>query len=350
MPISRRSFLGLAMTACLPTSASAPLPEQPLALPARFHRGIGYAHLHNRRVGYGSETSRAQLQILAALGVTHVALMPFAYMPSLEQPTLRWGGDRSMPDDALVAEAEAIRALGMVPVLKPHIWAGAGGFPGDMQMASTAAWQEWFAVYGRFIEEQAVLAQRMNAGLFCLGTECTHASLQNPGAWAALAQRVRGLYSGPLTYAANWYQEIEGFTDWDAFDFIGVNAYFPLSERSDPTLQELMDGWTPHLDMLDRIAARFARPILFTEAGYEAIRGAATRPWNAGRGRSDEALQARAYEALLRSCAVKPWFEGVYWWKWFTGGRDNGMDESDFVPQGREAERVLRRWFTSQRY
>ena len=60
-------------------------------------------------------------------------------------------------------------------------------------------------------------------------------------------------------------------------------------------------------------------------------------------GAPDPDLQARAYEALLRAVAERPWFEGVYWWKWFT---DAGPDRDDFVPAGRARE-VLAAWWAT---
>jgi hypothetical protein len=55
-------------------------------------------------------------------------------------------------------------------------------------------------------------------------------------------------------------------------------------------------------------------------------------------------VQARAYEALLRAAAARPWFGGVYWWKWFT---DAGPDTDAFVPDA-PAQAVLRAWFAAR--
>ena len=50
--------------------------------------------------------------------------------------------------------------------------------------------------------------------------------------WIELIQKVRAVYQGQLTYAANYdnYQEVDF---WEHLDFIGINAYFPLREPSD---------------------------------------------------------------------------------------------------------------------
>ena len=42
-------------------------------------------------------------------------------------------------------------------------------------------------------------------------------------------------------YTANWGEEFESLSFWEAFDFIGVSAYYPLSENPQPTAAELDD-------------------------------------------------------------------------------------------------------------
>lgn len=87
-------------------------------------QGFNYAHLHRAGFGYGSERSKVQLQVLREIGVDWIALNPFVYMPALDKPDLRWGGDPTLSDTAIIAEIAAIKALGMRVMLKPHIWAG----------------------------------------------------------------------------------------------------------------------------------------------------------------------------------------------------------------------------------
>ena len=100
-------------------------------------------------------------------------------------------------------------------------------------------------------------------------------------------------------------------------------------------------GWDEHLDQLDRIRARFGKPVLLTEAGVPAIRGAAAHPWNQShKGAADPALQARTYEALLHAVSDRPWVRGVYFWKVMTTGE--GRDP--YIPAP-ETEQVLRRWW-----
>lgn len=321
----------------------------PRPLRAGFHAGFNYAHLHRRGIGYGSAASRAQLVRLRALGVTHLALTPFGYIPSLTGTEIRYGPqlDRSLTDDDLRREALQAQELGFSVCLKPHLWSNAFWTGGkSRQDIAPADWGAWFEAYGAFAEHYARLAEEIGAVLYVVGLEYLQATLGNPGAWGAVAQRCRAHYSGKLSYAANWWREVEGFADWSDYDYIGVNAYYPLEAGADPSATALAAAWQPHLDTLEALSEKVQRPVLFLEAGCRAISGAHARPWDQSmRGETDPALQARAYEALLASAADRGWLEGIYWWKWFT---DESAREPDlYCPMGLPAEEVLARWWAA---
>jgi hypothetical protein len=107
--------------------------------------------------------------------------------------------------------------------------------------------------------------------------------------WIDLIEHTRSLYTGTLTYAANFDQyESVGF--WNRLDLIGVNAYFPLRRRLLPGSDErdlaahLTAGWTRELSRLD--AFRGARGleryrVLFTEIGYVRRANSTIEPWAA---------------------------------------------------------------------
>ncbi len=364
---SRRDFLGLAAAgvgglvapACgMPVPATAtPLPASrdatPLPVlprPAGFHAGMNLAHLHRGDLGYGSDACRQQLARLAALGVTHVALTPFGYLEDIGSCDFIYGAslDRSLTDAHLARAASDAVSLGLKVTIKPHIWSRefwAGGKSRQDMAPTYGDWDAWFAAYTGFAEHYARLAQQIGAVLYVVGLEYLQATLNARGAWADVAAACRRHYGGALTYAANWWEEADRFADWRAFDFIGVNAYHPLSKAEDPDTAGLVAGWRHHRDALGALSARHDRPLLFTEAGLQAVHGAAAEPWNHTEGGAeDDALQARAYEALLSAFTGQPWFSGVYWWKWFTAAQGEGHDR--YSPAGRPAELVLRRWWT----
>lgn len=348
--MGRRAFLagsvGLVGCRPRPSATEAPAPR-PTPLPDGFHRGMNLAHLHERGWGYGSDRARAQLDALYAMGVRDIALNPFAYVSSTSATELRWGGDATLTTDDLRTAVRDAHDRGMRVMMKPHVWsrsflAGAGN--PDIRM-DAASWTAWFASYTRWAVHNATIAAETGCEWLCVGLEFTGATLANPGAWARVAEACRAVYRGKLLYAANWYEEGARFTDWDAFDAIGIDAYFPLAGDS---VDALAASWAPHLDAIAAYAG--GRPVIFAEAGYRALAGATAEPWDGRGGAEDPALQARAYEALLRACTARPWFQGVYWWKWFTDPTGEpaaygiGGAVDPFVPT-EPARRVLEAWF-----
>jgi hypothetical protein len=161
---------------------------------------------------------------------------------------------------------------------------------------------------------------------------------------------VRGVYGGRVTYCANWHEaEAVGF--WDALDFVGVQAYYPLpAER--PSRTALTIAWNPLVERLARLHAATGKRVVFTEVGYKSLAGSLREPWRWDTaGTPDYALQSDAYDAMFASVWKKPWFGGAFIWKWHP---DLGAPEAppqgregDFTPQGKPALRVIRRYYRS---
>ncbi len=293
---------------------------------------------------------------LKALGVTHLTFVAFGFQPGLDVPEIRhrpdarWYSESDAGIRALTAEAHA---LGMGVILKPHLWVGRGAWRGEIAFPDEAAWQAWEADYRAFILHYARLAAEIDAALLVVGTELAQAARQREAFWRRLIAEVRQVYPGPLTYAANWYDEYEHIRFWDALDYVGVQAYFPLSAEPEPTRQTLHDGWQPHRKALATIHRQTGKPILFTEMGYRSVSYAAAEPWRwlsrdeVGSVEPDYALQARLYQAFFEAIWPEPWLAGVIVWKWYPGVSDRPTSRVplDFTPQGKPAEQVLARGF-----
>ena len=119
--------------------------------------------------------------------------------------------------------------------------------------------------------------------------------------WRALIVQIRGVYGGPLSYAANFDQVHEvGF--WDALDAIGVNAYYPLSlwgERGETLERSLATSWTEIAANLNRLADRSGGPagvlpVLLFELGWTAKAGSTVRPFSYHRVEALESTGRRA--------------------------------------------------------
>lgn len=107
--------------------------------------------------------------------------------------------------------------------------------------------------------------------------------------WVGLVEAVREVYSGRITYAANFDQyEAVGF--WGPLDLLSVNAYFPLRKLWQPgvTAEDLYPVFETRWEAILRSILELGRergwgekPILFTELGYVYRRNSTIEPWAA---------------------------------------------------------------------
>ena len=326
-------------------------PTAPLPRAEARHRGVSW-------VG-GQEITQKDLEPLTSRHVSWIVQTPFGWQRAHDSPEIRmategrvWWGER---DVGLVTTARMARALGVKTLLKPHIWlsrSAGGKWSGQIEMATEEDWLKWFASYRTFILHYARLAQDNDMDALCVGTELQLTVKDRRADWRKLIAEVRGIYKGPLVYAANWHQEFDAIEFWDDLDYIGIQAYFPLTDKKDPTVAELKEGWRRHLPAIEKVQRRFGKPILFTEVGYRSSADAAIEPWawpERGSTIADEAglrTQANAYQAFFETFWDKEWVIGAYIWKWYPGIAAGGRAlPGDFSPQNKPAEQTMAQWF-----
>jgi hypothetical protein len=280
-------------------------------------RGISYACWG--RGLYSLPDSDLSLAHLSETGANWISLIVTCYQDNLESTRI-FAAESTPTDEDLIHALGQAHALGLKVMLKPHLdlandpshWRGQIG----QAYATEAEWSAWFASYRDFIEHYADLAATHGADQFCAGCELMGTSRRESD-WRAVLAGVRSRYEGPLIYAANHSGEEVELTWWDALDIIGVDAYYPLSSKTDPTLDELKDAWRPLVASLGSLAARWQKPLILTEVGYRSIDGTSMHPWDwQVEGKVDLQEQADCYRAALESLHGQPWFTGIYWWSW----------------------------------
>lgn len=329
-------------------SLAKPPPLAPLPEPG-FARGVVYSSWDG---SYPHESAwRAHLSDFERLGVTDIEVMTFAHQPAVDKPQIVPSPASKWPT-AFIAAA---RKRGFRILLKPHVWSrqfydGSRRWRGSIVMPDAPSWAAWFQQYERFILREARLAEAAGVERLSVGLEYVEATRGHEAAWRALIAKVRGVYSGQLTYSADGNHEMAHIRFWDALDFIGINAYFKLSERDRPGAPALAMGWAPFASRLAALSKRYGKPIALTEAGYPSIVGAARTPWRwpDKTDTAHPALQADLYEALFQICAAGAWCQGIFWWKYYEQP-ESTPHELDYSPRGKPAERVMSRWYRGTR-
>lgn len=297
---------------------------------------------------YALPEASVSLAHLAETGASWIALIVTCYQDNLSSTRI-YPSEATPTDDDLIHVFNQARALGLKVMLKPHLdlWKDPAHWRGQIGEAfsSEAEWEEWFASYRSFIESYARLAEDHGADAFCVGTELSGTS-HRAREWKGIVAAVRAIFSGPLVYAANHSGEETSLSWWDAVDYIGVDAYYPLANKSNPTLDELKAAWKPHVATLTSLVTKWQRPILLTEIGYRSLDGAASRPWDwQAEGPVDLREQALCYQAAFESFYHQPWLAGLFWWSWSPDPLEGGPDDNGYTPHDKPAEDVLRAWF-----
>jgi len=280
----------------------------------------------------------------------YVALMPFGFIKELSSPQIthntnrQWFGETK---SGLLQYAKEFQENNVKVMVKPQIWVWRGEFTGNIEMDSEEKWNILEKSYSEFILTYAKAAQEIDADIFCIGTELEKFVMKRPQYWQKLIKAIRNIYKGKLTYAANW-DEFKRVSFWGEIDFIGVDAYFPLSDKKSPTVQELEIGWIPHKEEIIKIQKQFNKPILFTEFGYRSVDFNAVKPWESNRIEGNVNLQAQVngLQAIHNQFWKEDWFAGGFIWKWFhkhekVGGETNNR----FTPQNKPAEQLIRKLY-----
>jgi hypothetical protein len=310
----------------------------------QFQKGMTYATWNADALGRAA--SDASLHQLADTNTEWVAFVPTWYQAHYNSTEI--GPAAKTPtDESLIHAIQQAHDLGLKVMLKPHVDLSddAGiSWRGEIEFPNAEGWEAWFQSYESFILHYAQLARDQGVDLLCVGTELT-SSVWHEASWRAVVAKVRSVYEGPLTYAANWNEEYQLVKFWDALDYAGLDPYFPLSEQDRPMLEEIKAGWQPHLAEIERWQQQIRKPVIFTELGYKSIQGAARRPWEDAIGPADVELQRDCYQAALETFWDRPWFSGVYWWHWGTHEKMGGPEHQGFTPQNKPAQAVVTEWF-----
>ena len=301
-------------------------------------------------VSSGEEVSQHHIDPILDVQANYAAIMPFGFIRDVDSPELifdsehQWYGERS---EGVRQYIEGMNQNGVSVMLKPQIWIHRGEFTGNMKMPNEEGWKKLEASYEKFILLYAQLAEETQSDIFCIGTELKTFINERPEFWVNLIQKVKKVYHGNLTYAANW-DEYAKTPFWSQLDYIGVNAYFPLCEKEDPTIKTLSEGWQPWKTKMMKLSKEVDKPILFTEFGYRSMDYTGKKPWLVDRNQERVNLeaQARATQVLFDEFWNEDWFAGGFVWKWFMQhDQVGGREDNRFTPQNKPAESVIRRQY-----
>jgi len=284
---------------------------------------------------------------LLDVGCNSIILITDWYTDSYSDPTIRpfYRHEPGFPDTNWFFptlydhEIEFIvntaHALGLSVMLKPHVETlnSPTGAPGRYALQQgVGRWDELFESYQQYMNYCAALCERLGVEILCLGCEMesmTHSAPDADRRWRDMIAEVRTIYSGKLTYScafagrvANTWSSPNHVTFWDALDYIGFELYRGLTDKLDPSIEELRAGVRDIFDnFIEPLALQFDRPVLVPEANFMHCDGTNMLPYS-----PEDPLQvacdyeehAACYQAVhdvIDEVAVEEdYFVGIYWW------------------------------------
>ncbi len=291
-----------------------------------------------------------------------IALVPWAFQADYQSAEVRSSRGDSLEiikrNNRWINQINTSQNAGYKVFLKPHLWLGddtTGMWRSDVFPTNDENWELWKSSYREFILSYAKIAEETEAELYCIGVEFSKLTEKYPAFWRSLIKDVRNIYSGKITYAANWYQEYEHISFWDQLDYIGIQAYFPLTKNDNPTTKEIAKGWEKHIARIESVQKKFKKPVLFTELGYKSTIDSAKEPWTwvdhteENEMKVSNETQNNCYTAFFDTVWKAKWMAGLFIWQMRVDHNINQRKiDIDFTPQAKPAEKIIREAYGKQ--
>jgi len=290
---------------------------------------------------WGTDAIASTLDDLHALGANWIATHPYARVE--RDGTVRHRGTGDAPPPHWTRPIAEAHARGMRVLIKPHLayWGSGFAWRGAIRFETDAEWERFWTGYRAWIVDLARGCH--DADALAVGTELTQTE-RFESEWRALIAAVRAVSPVTLVYAANWdaYDQVPF---WDALDWIGIQAYFPVASSAPPTAAEVAAGWQDRMQTLRAFADLHERPIVFTELGYNRSFAAAVRPWeHQSDGEAAAGVQALCLGAALAAIEREDAVLGAFLWKWFPNPQPAGRNFQLATPA---IERTIRGIWTA---
>ncbi len=285
-------------------------------------------------------------------GADWVAVVPYAFCNATTGEIVfdherQWWGEKQ---EGIIETVKMAQSLGLKVMLKPHLWVGGQGWAGELEYENDSLWTVFEKNYQTYVTSYAKIADSLNVEMYCIGTEIRKSTAQRPSYWLNLIDTVREEYEGLLTYAANW-DEYDKVSFWNNLDFIGIDAYFPLSTERNPGKADLLKAWEKPIEEMKKVSLEFQKPVLFTEYGYESIDYNTIGHWNISKDSLSVNFDAQkiAFESIYEALENSRWWKGGFIWKWhLTQGGTQNRTIKAYTPQNKPVMKIIKKQFSHQ--
>lgn len=319
-----------------------------------FVKGMTYGWGAKRK-DYRTDEAVDSLKKLKETGSEWIALSFWTWQEHVFSTEIPFDYGYTVTDRDIEFAVKQAKELGLKVCLKPvvnskdGIWRAHIGFPPEEE--GNGYWDKWFTSYTHFMVHYAELAEELGCEMFCVGCEMVKSESRESD-WRRVIGAVREAYHGPLIYNANHGSE-EGVKWFDAVDYIGTSAYYPVGAVPGDTEDNMIQRWEIAKKTCARLYEKFNKPIVFMEIGCRSAHGCATMPWDFKHRDLpfSEDEQANFYSSAFKAVWDEPWFGGFFWWDWSTKlyPLEEAKTNRGFDIYGKKAEQVVRTWYAKSR-
>jgi len=282
---------------------------------------------------YIDERVLESLTELKIIGADYIAVTP-TWFQTTKYSNKIYPTEKTPTDSAVRYVIDLAHILCFKVMLKPHLDVEDGS--SRIEISPTSI-DDWASAYRKFINHYAVIARATKVDEFCIGTELK--GLSGSPIWQEIIDSIKAIYTGPLTYAANW-NEYPNVNFWSKLDYIGIDAYFPIAVSREATVEEYLDNLRLWIEQIDHFQGVVNKKIIITEVGFRSIKGSGVNPWDwQYSGIMDVRSQADAYRIVLQTLPTKDWLAGIFFWYWPCL---LDYDITGYSPYNKEAEEILR--------
>ncbi len=303
----------------------------------------GFNFVSWKRTEYATDRAKASFDTMMGSGANWVSIVTTLYQRSPEDTLIVDDPNKTPSVYSIVQIVQYAHSKNFGVMLKIHIDTYDGI---SRTMIKPFNVFSWFRNYSEYVLNYARICEMLGVEMFCIGTELSSLSGER-NLWSDLIDSVRKIYSGKIIYASN-FDDYRYVSFWDKVDYIGIDFFAPVSNKPDPTYDELVLGWQPYLnDMKSWFNENHSgKKLIFTEIGYPSTDGAGMRPWEIG-AVVDLEEQSLCYEVALDIISNIDFVDGVFIWNWDANLMADSLRKG-FSPYGKPAFEVLKKHWSKQ--
>ena len=300
---------------------------------------------------WATPEAERSMERLAANGLNWICIPVNCFQETFYSLTVFSLFGRTQTDEEVRFAIRKAKSLGLKVCLKPMVdcldrsWRARIHFPTE----TDDYWSKWFQSYTRFLLHYAAIAEQEGCEMLCTGCEMAGMDAQTAHCVLLIAN-VRSVYHGCIMHNINHGDELR-FPWLTAVDLIGISAYYPVTEPDDSSIDCMRRKWAKHRETVRACHQHYGKPVMFAEIGVRSEHGCTQFPWDFRHRPGqplDEQEQADFYETAMEAMWDEPYFRGFFWWDWkaILPPEETAHSNRDFTVYGKQAETVLRRWYT----